>query len=127
MAYLGGEPDTVNQFICETQDYLDQQRLLFVERLAECPQVTVYPSSTSYLLMQLPAPVTAGAMCEMLARQYILIRDCSNFHGLSERFIRVALKSPEVNQMAAEWITRGVLRAIPEPHENAVKGCDKGA
>ena len=63
---------------------------------------------TSYFLMQLPRSLKAGALCDQLARHRLLIRDCSNFFGLSDRFVRVALKSSEVNRMAAERLAAAI-------------------
>ena len=36
-----------------------------------------------------------------LAEELILIRNCHNFQGLSDRFIRISLKTPEANRRVA--------------------------
>ena len=79
-------------------------------RLQTCPDLTVFPSVTSYLLMQLPEGHTSADICRTLARERLLIRDCSNFHGLDQGFIRVALKSPEENRMAAGHLLAAMER-----------------
>ena len=45
-------------------------------------------------------------VCDYLARERILIRNCSNFNGLSERFIRVAFKTHDINVMLVEKLSR---------------------
>jgi len=37
-----------------------------------------------------------------LAKERILIRNCSNFQGLSDRFIRISPKGPEANRRVTE-------------------------
>jgi len=62
----------------------------------------VYPSVANFHLIELK--ITAKELQERLKRDKILIRDCSNFDGLSEYFIRVALKSPKEMQIFIEAI-----------------------
>ena len=52
----------------------------------------VFPSRANYLLAKCPAsPV------RMLLRRRIAVRDCSNYPGLDERFVRVAVRSEADN------------------------------
>ena len=110
IAYLGRNKEDVRSFIRRTREYLVAERRLFNQRLEGCRGLICYPSVTSYILMRLPRGLTAGVVCEELARQRLLIRDCSNFYGLSDRFVRVALKSQEVNKMAGERLAAVIGR-----------------
>jgi threonine-phosphate decarboxylase len=65
-----------------------------------------YPSTVSFVLARLPDGLTAASAWEYLAAERILIRDCSNFAGLSERFIRICPRSHESNRRAAEALAR---------------------
>lgn len=58
----------------------------------------VFPSVANYLLFRLPnvAP-SAAQLSSALRRRAILVRDCSNFEGLTERFMRVAVRTREEN------------------------------
>lgn len=103
--YLGDQKRATLKFIQTTQNYLEQERGLFRQRLAVCPQLEIYPSVTSYLLMQLPPTINASRVCDQMARHRFLIRNCSNFFGLSNRFVRVALKSSDINKKAAELLS----------------------
>jgi threonine-phosphate decarboxylase len=49
--------------------------------------------------------MTSPELCGRLAPQGILIRDCSNFKGLSPRFVRVSLKSPTANDRLLAALT----------------------
>ena len=44
----------------------------------------------------------ADHVCAYLAQNRILIRNCTNFKGLSGQFIRFSLKTPSINAMFAD-------------------------
>jgi len=52
----------------------------------------IYPSSGNFILGKL-AKLKANELQKILAKQKILIRDCSNFDGLDESYVRFAVKS----------------------------------
>ncbi len=104
VAHLGRNKTTVRDFIEQTRLFLERERHLFQERLTPCRSISLYPSVTSYILMELPESMSARRICDALASRRLLIRNCSNFHGLSDRFVRVALKSSAINEMAADWL-----------------------
>ncbi|MDX9833957.1 MAG: aminotransferase class I/II-fold pyridoxal phosphate-dependent enzyme [Desulfobulbus sp.] len=110
--FLGAQPQAARAFIARTRDYLDREGKRFRERLAGCG-LTVYPSVTSYFLIRLPDGLTATTVCERLAAHRFLIRNCANFHGLDERFIRIALKDEATNTAVADHLRTAVL-AGPE-------------
>jgi threonine-phosphate decarboxylase len=110
VAYLGRNRTATRDFIQRSRNFLERERHLFQHRLAPCPSLTLFPSVTSYILMELPRSMSAQGVCDALARQRLLIRNCSNFHGLSNRFVRVALKSHEINEMAADLLAMVIAR-----------------
>ena len=58
----------------------------------------VYPSAANFLLVRLPAEGrTAGTVVRVLYQQGVLVRDCSDFTGLDERFLRVAVRGAQEN------------------------------
>ena len=97
--------DTLSQaFIRETQSFVRTEREALVTRLRSIPGLQVFPSQTGYMMLKLPAHHRAADVCCHLQAAQILIRDCSNFSGLSDRFIRIALKTPEVNRHCADLL-----------------------
>ncbi len=52
----------------------------------------VYPSGANFMLVRTEKPVY-----EALRRRGIMVRNCSNYTGLDDHFIRIGLKSPEWN------------------------------
>ena len=78
-------------------------------RLTEIGGMEVWPSKTNFLLVQLRNG-KASALKDYLAREHqILIRDCSNFEGLDERFFRIAVQSPEENELLLSAIEEWIL------------------
>jgi len=58
----------------------------------------VFPSDANYLLVQLPQEGrTAGTVANVLRQQGILIRDCSDFSTLDERYFRIAVRGAQEN------------------------------
>lgn len=100
--FLVDDPAATMQFIEKTRGYLEKERRCFQDYLAAETSLDVYSSLTSYFLIHLPEGVNVGEVCGHMARKRILIRNCSNFNGLSDCFVRVALKHPEANRLAAE-------------------------
>ncbi|RNC69205.1 MAG: threonine-phosphate decarboxylase [Desulfuromonadales bacterium] len=84
--------------------YADQTRaLVAAERerlatgLANLSGVTVYPSAANYLLARTSSGPTARELAGRLMAERILIRDCSSFRGLSDRFFRIAVRGHQEN------------------------------
>lgn len=60
--------------------------------------LTVFPGVANYLLTQLPQQgLRAPALAERLRHDGILIRDCSNFSSLDDKFVRLAVRTLEEN------------------------------
>nr|WP_320011213.1 aminotransferase class I/II-fold pyridoxal phosphate-dependent enzyme [uncultured Desulfobulbus sp.] len=106
--FLGEHLPEVQAFITRTRDYLAREGALLRERLSKAP-LTIFPSMTSYFLIQLDAPHTATNICDKLGEQRFLIRNCANFHGLDERFIRIALKDAATNEQVCRHLLAAVL------------------
>jgi threonine-phosphate decarboxylase len=74
-------------------------------RLARCSGLHMYSSRTSFLLMMADTHTAAGIYEAMAARRF-LIRDCSNFFGLGDRYFRISLKTETINGQCADALTR---------------------
>lgn len=107
MVYMAEHGTELDAFLQSTRTYLNREMDLLEQRLEKSPLV-LYPSVTPYRLIGLPEGLSAERLCDTLVTQKLLIRNCSNFHGLDESFVRIALKKPEVNAMAAELMAAAV-------------------
>lgn len=102
--YLMKHRIEVYEFIKSTVLFLETERKLMFQTFQDVAGIALFPSNTSYILSRLPGNVTADILCDHLAGNGILIRNCSNFKGLSEYFIRISLKTSEINRMLADKI-----------------------
>ncbi|MCF8070284.1 MAG: pyridoxal phosphate-dependent class II aminotransferase [Desulfobacterales bacterium] len=98
VTYLMTNREIVDNFIQETRTMLDSEKNRFLDSFKDVERLKLYPSTTSFLLGRLKGK-TSEAVCEALADQGILIRNCANFQGLSNEYIRISLKMPEINSM----------------------------
>jgi len=94
------------RFVSQSQQWMADQRAWMAKTLARIPGMKVFPSATSFLLLRLPEGHRAPEVCRYLAHDGLLIRDCSNFEGLSAHFVRVSLKTPEANQRCIDLLQR---------------------
>lgn len=86
-------------YAAATRLLIDGERALLVEGLASLPDLRVFPSMVNYLLFELTGVLTAPHLAErLLQRHRIMVRDCSGFAGLGERFVRVAVRGREENE-----------------------------
>jgi threonine-phosphate decarboxylase len=95
----------VGQACLQDRDYMTRSRALVREErqhllqgLHALPGLTAFPGEANYLLAKLTRPGwTARTLRERLLPRGIIIRDASNFTGLDERYIRVAVRRREDN------------------------------
>jgi threonine-phosphate decarboxylase len=118
--FLAAAGPALGAFVAETRSYLDQQRQELRQRLHPIPGLKLYPSTTSFMLIRLPEGLPAATVFSQLAKERILIRNCSNFQGLSDRFIRISPKGPEANRRVTERLAelaaqRSRVEAVSQP------------
>ena len=81
-----------NGFLQETVRYVRKERT-FLETELRKLGLTVWPGAANFLMIY-----TEAELYELLLKQGILIRDCSNFRGLSRGYYRLAVKTREENR-----------------------------
>jgi threonine-phosphate decarboxylase len=100
--YLMEHKAEVNSFVDRTQKLMENEKKRFAEKLKNAAGIELFASTTSFMLAKLVNRHTADAICQALLHERILIRNCSNFKGLSNSFIRISLKNSETNLMFVE-------------------------
>ena len=94
LAALGDEG-----YIREVPARTAAEREHFTRSLEATGMLKVYPASANFLLAEITGPgMTAESLQRRLLERGYLIRDASDFHGLGERFIRLAVLDRERNQ-----------------------------
>ena len=88
--------------------FVHKEKKAFLGYLEGLDSLFPFPSAVHYILFKLNGDLKAPEVFRLMAKHKILIRDCSNFRGLSNRFFRIALKSSPANKRCAD-ILRKVL------------------
>jgi threonine-phosphate decarboxylase len=81
-------------YLARTHAWLESEGPRFVQKLADLEPV---PSAVNFVLLRLPNGFTSAHLTQLLARRGIAVRDASNFVGLDERYVRVAVRSRREN------------------------------
>lgn len=102
--YLMEKKDEVDHFIKKTRDFIEIERKVFIEKFKNTSSIKLFPSTTAFILARLFGNYKSENICSYMSQYKILIRDCSNFQGLSDRFIRISLKKRDINMRAADKI-----------------------
>jgi len=92
----------VNAFIDQTKELIENEKNRFAEKLKNAASIKLFTSTTSFMLAKLVNGHRADEVCHKLIEDRILIRNCSNFKGLSNHYIRISLKNSETNLMLVE-------------------------
>ena len=90
------------QFLKETRAVIQTQRKWMQEQFTALG-FYVCPAQANYLLLYHEQP-----LCEKLLEKGILVRDCSNYHGLERGWLRVAVRREEENRVLIDTV-RSVL------------------
>ena len=87
-----------SEFIENTKRTIAKERARFAKMLSEIGGLHVFPSETNFLLVKILNPKFTSIMLkEQMAKEGILIRDCSTFVGLDDSYFRVTVRSSREN------------------------------
>jgi threonine-phosphate decarboxylase len=97
------------EFIENTKRTIAEERVRFAGMLSEIDGLHVFPSVTNFLLVKiLSEKVTATNLKEELAKEGLLIRDCSTFMGLDNSYFRVTVRAYKENLALFEAVKKAV-------------------
>ncbi|OPJ55974.1 pyridoxal phosphate-dependent aminotransferase [Alkalithermobacter paradoxus] len=114
------EPWTVNTFaenICKyifnDKDYIQMTRNYFKEeidfmmnKLSKINNILVYNTQTDFILLKLLKHNSSYVKEKLFLENNILIRDASNFKGLDESYIRIAIKDRKNNEIILDALKK---------------------
>ncbi|MBW1974100.1 MAG: pyridoxal phosphate-dependent class II aminotransferase [Deltaproteobacteria bacterium] len=84
----------------KTRKFFDEERARLLEILKGFSWLEIFPSVANYILLELQRsfPMNSFQLHDyMLSKHKILIRNCANFAGLNDRYVRIAISSRENN------------------------------
>ena len=86
-------------FAANTREYVSREKAFLYDRLSRIKGIRPFQPSVNFILVKIDnAEITSSQIQDFLIKDKIIIRDCSNFVGLSEKYFRVAVKTREENQ-----------------------------
>ena len=95
-----------HEYLAETRAVVSKLRQALCEQLAAFAQLKVYPSTVNFILLRLQNDMTAAQFREQMLAQGILIRDCSNYPGLDNSFVRIAVRTEQENKLLIQALTK---------------------
>lgn len=85
-------------YIKRSRQAIEKERVFLYSAISHLKGFKPYPSLANFLLIKIEnSRLTSSRLKERLLKKGILIRDCANFRGLDERFVRVAVRSHKEN------------------------------
>ena len=91
-----------NEWLRQGKEIIAQERPRLIEGL-RAAQCKIYESDANYLLFQ-----STPFLGEYLAKQGILIRDCSNYKGLEKGYFRIAVRTHAENNRFLDALSQVV-------------------
>ena len=83
----------------QARRYVQNEKDYLANALQKLDGIKVYPPTVNFIFLDLKAGGwNSAAFAQQMRRRGILIRDCANYSGLGDTFIRVAVKSHNENQ-----------------------------
>lgn len=86
------------KFIDESKNWLISERTFMKKSLNHIKIIqNVYESKANYFLCKIKG-ITSSELLKQLMEKGILIRNCNNYTGLNDSFVRVAIKTRDMNE-----------------------------
>lgn len=109
--HIFNHPERIEPFYRKTRAYIKEEKKVFLENIKGIQGINFFETSTYFILARLTNNAKSKDFCERIGRHKILIRDCSNFFGLSDQYVRFSLKERQINERLAALIKQAVKNA----------------
>ena len=81
------------------EERLEDEREFLFSALKQFDGLKPYPPTVNFILLRLTSSWgNASAFCARMRDEGVLLRDCSNYPGLDDTFVRVAVRKREDNE-----------------------------
>jgi len=100
--YVMKDSKRASTFLRDTQSFVAKERQLFLKRLEGLSRLRIFPGNAPFFLMKIEQGLNAARLCDEMAHERILLRNCDNFRGLSGQFVRISLRGSRENAMLVE-------------------------
>ncbi len=92
-------------YIYQSRKYVFEQKKFVFNELKQIPGLCAFESDVNFILVKVTSQdIDVSFLKKTLLEKKIVIRDCSNYRGLNNRFFRIAVKSKEENLYLLECL-----------------------
>ena len=95
--YILSKEDSIDAFLVGTREYVAKERDRFASELSVMDGIDPFAADAYFMICELKGENRAENLWGAMAREAVLIRDCTNFIGLEGEFVRFSLKERETN------------------------------
>ena len=93
-------------YIKRTKQELNEERAFMYNALDAIEGITVYPPSANFILFQVNQEgITANYINEELKKYNMIVRNCDSYVGLTNRWVRIAIKDHDTNIKLVDKLT----------------------
>ena len=93
-------------YIKRTKQELNEERAFMYNALDAIEGITVYPTSANFILFQVNQEgITANYINEELKKYNMIVRNCDSYVGLTNRWVRIAIKDHDTNIKLVDKLT----------------------
>ena len=94
------------EYVKRTKQVLHEEQLFMHNSLDTIDSITVYPPSANFMLFHIEQEgITAESINEALKKDNMIVRNCDSYMGLSNQWVRVAIKDHDTNAKLVEKLT----------------------
>ena len=106
LAAVAGETMFSDQeYINATRELTNKERSRMMKLFSDSDKYKTYPSYGNFMLVKiLDKNISSAMLFEKCIRQKLMIRDCSTFESLGDRYIRFCFMKKEDNQLLADCL-----------------------
>ncbi|HSF28834.1 MAG TPA: histidinol-phosphate transaminase [Nitrosopumilaceae archaeon] len=79
----------------KTRKLIKSELTFLTSSISKIKNFSCYPSSTNFILLE--SKINSKTIQKKLIKKKLLVRDCSTFHGLNNKFIRIAVRTHKEN------------------------------
>ena len=100
------------EYMEETRRLVTGEREFLFRAVSLIPGLTAFNGEANYLLIKIENEgINSSRLAIETARRGVLVRDCSNFSGLGDRYIRVAVRSRRENVVLLD-VLKGIMGGV---------------
>jgi threonine-phosphate decarboxylase len=92
-----------------TKKFVEKEKIFLTRKIRELG-IKVYDSKANFLLLR--HEWNSRELKKALLREGLLVRDCSEFHGLDTRYIRIGIRQRGENQRLIEALKKHIIRDV---------------